>query len=219
MGKDMKLNDWQIEMMKETFNVGVGRAAQALSELTENQHQVILSVPHVDILNTDELFQMVSQISGGHICAVSQGYSGPFEGTAVMLYSEEESLQLVQIMLGSEFPIYKMTEMESDALCEVGNIILNACLGAIGSLINQQIATELPTLHRGTPKDVLAATSAVESDYVIYLRMGFTLAAMNLSGHISFMIEPFRINNLVTCLEEFYKDQLGEKLELGDINE
>lgn len=199
----MNLNEWQIEILKETFNIGVGQAASALSELANNQLQVELTVPQVMLLPPDRLLDAVNEVSGDNICAVSQSYSGPFEGVAVMLYSEEASLQLVSILLGTDFPVDRMTEIETDALCEVGNIILNSCLGAIGSLLGKEIETGLPMISRGKPQDVLTAKSEF-SGQVVYLKMGFNIATMNLSGHISFLLEPEKISNLIKCLEEYY---------------
>lgn len=202
----MKLTDWQVEILKETFNVGVGKAASALSELTDDLLQVDLTVPVVRLLDPKQLLDAVNEVSGSNICAVSQHYSGPFEGVAVMLYSEEASLQLVSIMLGTDFPVEQMTEIETDALCEVGNIILNSCLGAIGSLLNKEIETGLPVISRGKPQEVLAANIQLSSQ-VVYLKMGFAIASMNLSGHISFLLEPERIGALIQCLENHYSDE------------
>lgn len=193
-------------MLKETINLGVGKAAASLSELTNNQHEVLLSIPKVSILPIQELFSEIKKISGDAIFCVSQDYSGPFEGTAVMIYSEKASLQLVQIMLGSEASSQVMNDIELDALCEVGNIVLNSCLGAIGSAMGEEISTTLPRIAKGTPEAVLNFNKrGAETQDVIYLRMGFTLANTNLKGHISFLLETAKIEALIEGLERVYR--------------
>lgn len=201
--------EWQEEILKETINIGVGRAAASLSELTNNEHEVLLSVPSVSVLKVKDLHDEVKKVSGEAIFGVSQKYSGPFEGTAIMIYSEIASLQLVQIMLGSEITSHVMNDIELDALCEVGNIILNSCLGAIGTAMNEEISTELPKIHRGSPEEVLKLNQDAHTDDVIYLRMGFRLETMDLSGHISFLLSSDKIEYLVNRLEKIYKIDQG----------
>ncbi len=198
------LTEWQEEMLKETINIGVGRAAASLSELTNHQHEVILSIPAVSIMATEKLYEEIQKVSGDAIFGVSQKYSGPFEGTAVMIYSEEASLRLVQIMLGSEETTHLMNDIEMDALCEVGNIVLNSCLGAIGSAMGEEISTELPKISKGTPREVLRLGENRSITDVIYLRMGFSLATTDLKGHISFLLETDKIDALVRGLEKVY---------------
>ena len=128
----MNLSDIHVDLLKETFNVGVGQAATALSEIAGGE-EIMLSVPQIQMLTISELSEQVRTVSGEKLCSVVEEFQGPFQGRAMMLYSERESLELVKLMLGETFPVEQMSEMEGEALCEVGNIVLNACLSAMAT--------------------------------------------------------------------------------------
>ena len=60
--------------------------------------------------------------------AVSQQFSGPFDADAVLLFTEENTLEIVRDMMGSQMSIEELAEFEQEAMCELGNIILECLL-------------------------------------------------------------------------------------------
>jgi len=202
----MQLDVFEESLLTEAFNMGVGRAAKSLSELGPEKSRVNLSVPEVNIVKVDELVSQIKEVSGDYICLVGEKYHGPFAGTAVVMYSHESSLQLVRIMLDSHFPLDKMTEMESDALCEVGNIILNACLATLANLFKLRIDRELPEVKIGGPREVLETYLDLKNqDEVLYLRMAFSIQKQDIVGHISFLLATEKIQVLLELLEQHHR--------------
>ncbi|SMF04826.1 chemotaxis protein CheX [Pseudobacteriovorax antillogorgiicola] len=200
----MKLTEWQEELLKETFNLGVGKASASIGELAGCE--VELTVPEVQICQLKTLVNDISAMEGSSLSAVIQTYSGPFEGTAMMLYSEEASLDLVRLIMGSDTPSEQLSELEYDALCEVGNIVLNGCLSSLGGLFEAEIETELPELLSGTTKDVLTLEGKLdEGKQVVFLKMGFQVATGKLQGYLSFILDTDKIHNLLECLENYYR--------------
>lgn len=200
----MNLSEWQEELLKETFNIGVGKASASIGELADCE--VELTVPEVKICQLSMLIRDVVAMEGTALSAVIQGYNGPFEGTAMMLYSEKASLDLVRLIMGSETPSEQLSELENDALCEIGNIVLNGCLSSLGSLFEAEIETELPELLSGTTTDVLTLDGKLEEDkQVVFLNMGFRVAEGSLQGYLSFILDTDKIQKLLTCLEEYYR--------------
>lgn len=200
----MKLTPLQEDVLKETFNMGVGRASASIGELA--RCEVSLTVPEAHICELSTLIRKISADEGGKLSAVIQGYSGPFEGTAMMLYSESASLDLVRLIMGSDTPSEQLSEMESDALCEVGNIVLNACLSSLGQLFDAQIETNLPEIITGSTFDVLTLEGKLPSDkQIVFLKMGFRVATGQLQGYLSFILDTDKIQNLVDSLDRYYE--------------
>ena len=200
----MNLTEWQEELLKETFNLGVGKASAAIGELAGCE--VELTVPEVSISLLSDLIANIAKMEGSALSAVMQGYSGPFEGTAMMLYSEEASLDLVRMIMGSDTPSEQLSELENDALCEVGNIVLNSCLSSLGSLFEAEIETELPELLTGDISDVLTLEGRLDQGkQVVFLKMGFAVATGKLQGYLSFILDTDKIHNLLECLEAYYR--------------
>jgi chemotaxis protein CheC len=125
MGGEIEFDEDQLDLLKETFNIGVGQAAGALSELAGDLYEVELSIPSARLIPIRRLADELSGGTVGEVCAVTQQYEGVLPGTAILLYPEKESLALVRLMLGADHAVEEMSELASDALCEVGNILLN----------------------------------------------------------------------------------------------
>lgn len=200
----MKLTEWQEELLKETFNLGVGKASAAIGELAECE--VELTVPEVYLCALQQLIDDIVEEEGDHLSAVTQSYSGPFEGTAMMLYSEDASLDLVRLIMGSDTPSEQLSELENDALCEVGNIVLNSCLSSLGGLFEAEIETELPELVTGKTDNVLTLEGLLQKDKkVVFLKMGFRVETGQLQGYLSFILDTDKIQKLLDCLEVYYR--------------
>jgi len=201
----MNLTETQTDLLKETFNIGVGLAASSLSELSGGE-EILLSVPTVEFKTLLDLEASVRESSGDEVCGVSETFSGPFDGSAMMLYSKKESLELVKIMLGETIPVEQLSEMEGEALCEVGNIVLNAVISALADMFGTEIGTEVPVLHTGNCMEVLQKSLGVAEEHqVLHLRMDFSLASHHLEGDIGFFLDVVSVEKLAQALDDYFR--------------
>ncbi|MGB3058673.1 MAG: chemotaxis protein CheC, partial [Anaerolineae bacterium] len=74
----MNLTAQQEDALVELINIGFGRAAAALSELTGQR--VLLDVPHVTITPLDQLRQALDGFVSGDIATVHQIFGGQVAG-------------------------------------------------------------------------------------------------------------------------------------------
>ena len=81
-------------------------------------------------------------------------------GKALLIFPEQNGLDLVRLILRNSPPLSEMTEMEQEAFSEVGNIILNSCVGSIDvmDMYVQRPSREAPPPRLDSP---LAARPAV----------------------------------------------------------
>lgn len=203
------LNEDQLDLLKEMFNLGVGKAAASLSKLANNKYEVVLSLPKLQMMTLGEMIRILSNESNDNFSSVSQKYSGPFAGTAHMLYSHSASLRLVSIMLGNNIPQDQLSDLERDALMEIGNVLLNACLGALSSMFDDEIETELPTLQTGSPEDILLSENGNINSQIIFIRSEFHIKEENLKGYISLFLETDKLKKLLECIDR-YNEKLME---------
>lgn len=204
----MILSETHEDLLKETLNIGVGSAADALSEIAGGE-EIILTVPQLKMMSIEELGRQVRDVSGEEICSVSESFRGPFSGKAMMLYSQRESLELVRLMLGDMIPVDQIREMEGEALCEVGNIVLNACLASLADMVGSELETDLPELKVGHFEKVLALGAENPTEHsILYLRMDFTMARYQLQGHIGFIFDLDSVAAMLACLEKYLNSML-----------
>jgi chemotaxis protein CheC len=175
----------------ELFNLGMGQAASALNQMVDQE--VDLSVPYLDIVRRVDAAEQIGCPTGQRICAVRQGFGGPFEGQAMLLFPESSSLELVRRLMPDSPPVTDMTDLEEEALTEVGNVILNHCLASFANLLNAEINTEIPNFQVGRPEEIIGAAC----DYILIIRVDFGLYSQHIRGHVLFMqdiesIQAFR---------------------------
>ncbi|MBY0463387.1 MAG: chemotaxis protein CheC, partial [Burkholderiales bacterium] len=120
----MTLDDLALDALTELFNLGVGQAASAFSQIAGDTVQ--LTVPRVRVMTHAELSQYLGEGGKVAVSAVRQRYSGAINSEAVLMFPAERGLQLVQMMVGGELPLDQLAEMEQEALSEIGNILLNS---------------------------------------------------------------------------------------------
>ena len=93
----IKLTELQKDALGELFNIGMGRASASLSEMVGEE--VELSVPLVEILPYSEAIENISITVGQEVTAVRETFKGAFWGDALLLFPENQSLQLVKALL------------------------------------------------------------------------------------------------------------------------
>lgn len=142
-----ELNDDEKDALKEIFNIGIGRAASALSEMVHDE--VLLSIPHLAIISRQQSIEMIIERAQDNITAIKQQFHGFFAGTGLLIYPESSSLELVRTLIGEDIPLESLSELEQESLLEVGNIILNACLGSFANMMDIEFDFDLPEFFKG----------------------------------------------------------------------
>ena len=94
------LSDIERDALAEIANVGVSRAATSLRQMVGEQ--VLLSVPAVNIVSREAAAELVEKGSNPKLVAVQQLFSGPFSGRALLIFPQDQSLELVRSIVGDE---------------------------------------------------------------------------------------------------------------------
>jgi len=195
----LKLTPIEYDALVEIFNIGVGQAASVMSQMV---HEAItLAVPEVSILTGAEAAAELENASGVRISCVGQKFTGAFSGEALLIFPQESSLEVVRSMIGSSIPLSQLTELEQDALTEVGNIIINACLSQLSDLFEQHFDTDPPELRTGTSVEVIGP--AHMDGPVMFLHIRFQLAQRQVQGYIAFLLNAPSLRQLQEAITRF----------------
>ena len=210
----MQLDELEQDALLEAFNLGAGRAAGSLEAMIGGLYEIRLSVPSIEMLSMQALADQLVQEIGPAGCGVSQSLSGAFQGKAMLIYSEAASLGLVKMLLddveGAEASLADaatFSQLESDAFLEVGNVVLNACLGSLGNQFGFQLDIGLPSFHHGSPEEILGGASGYRpDDSLIHLKIDFSIADRDLSGHIGFFLDVAAKEQLRTHMRAYLRE-------------
>src|SRR6476620_11356463 len=92
----MELTDSQRDALTELINIGYGRAAGALSELTG--YRVTLEVPRITMHRIEQITPLLAKLVEGEVASVNQVFSGPVAGNALLLIDERSAAMLSKLL-------------------------------------------------------------------------------------------------------------------------
>ena len=205
----VNLSELENDALVEIFNIGVGHAAAAMSEIVNEE--VTMSVPSITFLDRAEAAALLgSKRDGERICGVSQHYDGAFATEAILMFPEDKSLEIVRLMVGDSMPLDQLTEMEQEAMSEIGNIILNSCVGTLANLFDSELHGSLPVYHVGTSAEILSVCNEQGNDVVLMLHIDFVLSKHQIHGYVAFVLDLSALHDLKQQVSHYLAKVLGQ---------
>jgi len=201
MNNNIQLTELQTDAISELLNIGMGQAAHSLSEIVNEE--VKLSIPSLELLTRQSAAQILTHNSPLRIAVVKQNFKGPFWGEALLLFPEDKGLELVRHLIKNESSLETLRELEQDALTEVGNIILNACLSSLANILIADLSSDLPVFMTGTAIEVLHADTSQSQEVVMFLRMRFSLQSEEIDGYVAFVLEIYSIEQFLKDIDKY----------------
>jgi len=198
----MNLSELQLDALTEVFNLGAGQAAASLSEIVGDE--VRLSVPRIQFNDRSEVNAATLSLADQRVGSVRQHFSGPFSLDASLLFKEEGALEIVQEMIGSQVSVDDLVDFEQEAMCELGNIILNGCMSAIADMLEVQLSSTLPE-YTVDAADVVVAhlLSDTTQPVILVLFIDLTIEKRQTHGYLVFLLTSNSLAELVAALDRF----------------
>ncbi len=136
------------DILTEVVNIGVGKAADSLSQLIGER--ICLSVPGIIVCEPEELNRVLGERSELLDTSVVQEFEGSVTGRAVLAFPNTSGVKLGQALAGLDETPGELDLDLSEILEEVGNIVLNGVLGSISNLLDTNLSYSVPRLHKAT---------------------------------------------------------------------
>lgn len=200
----LTLSELQYDALGEIFNIGVGRAAASLSQIVNDEVQ--LNAPAVSLIHIEQASRLLHSSELQQFSSVSQTFSGPFVAQALLVFPESNALEIVRLMVGPHMSTDEVSEFEQEAMCEIGNIILNACMSSLADIFHISFSSTLP-LHRFGDAENLPVLEGDEDQMVLLLQVDMVISQQHIQGHILFLLSVASMHSLVACLDDYLKAQ------------
>lgn len=198
----MFLTDTQKDAITELINIGFSKSAASLSELTG--YRILLGIPEVKVIPIEELSVHLSHIIPDKIVTVHQIFNGPISGDAMLILNHQDSKKLVSLLLDGRNDQSLTDASIRDVLSEVGNILLNSCLGMFGNILRIRITFTVPQLQLETLENLIRTITIdnMEISYALMVSMDFQLRDKSIN---SFLVLVLGITSLEQLLVEIEK--------------
>jgi len=198
------LTEIEQDALAEIANMGVSRAANSLRQMVGEQ--VLLSVPAVGIVTRQEASRLVERNNIKKLVAVQQSFQGPFDGRALLIFPEVQSLELVRAIVGDQHSLEDVIDLEHEALAETGNIILNGCLATMANVLHRTMGVSLPTIVRGDGARIFELEGfGSEAAFVLFLYIDFNIKRHDLHGFIALLMDLPSTAALKAIIHDFIR--------------
>ncbi len=195
----IEVSDLQHDYVTEVINISIGKAASTMSELINDS--IKMSVPRIELLPANEAIESFVSKEPRKLSGVCQKFNGCLDGEAFLLFPEENSLSIIKMMLGNSVPVNSMAELEQEALCEIGNIIINSVLGSIADLFHERIDSELP-LYISSEYNELIYNTNPEDNIIMMIQVEFILESQSIKGYVSMIVNINSFSEFLKALDK-----------------
>jgi chemotaxis protein CheC len=195
----MNLTELQRDVLKELVNVGVGRAASSLNELTGSP--ILLHVPELEIMTLHEASRRIAAMGLGKQASVQLSFSGFLQGNIALVFPFSSAATLVALLTRDEGDYLDVDGLRAATLEETGNLILNGVVGSIANALDERIVFALPyySEQEGLPDRVVGGSSG--SPDLIFARARFTTSGQEIWGDIYLYFAAASLSGLTAALD------------------
>jgi len=199
----VNLTEPQRDALVELLNIGFGRAGAALSKLTG--HRILLEVPEVAIHPVSQLDALLGRVTTARVASVHQVFSGPVAGDALLILDPVAAATLKELLTDEPALPLELDTSSREVLTEVGNILLNACIGTFGNLLRVPMSFSVPDIDIATLHSVMDKLAAVGDAmrYALVVTAGFRLRDAEVTGYVVIVLTVQSLTRLLIAVEQW----------------
>ena len=202
----MVLTERQNDALTELINIAFARTGAALSDLTG--HRVLLETPMVSLHLTNELDESLARFVPGEVAWIHQVFHGPVAGDALLLLNYEGALHLTELLTDEANETSRLDESAREVLTEVGNILLNACLGVFGNILHVHVGFSVPRLRLDSIDDLIDWLNRGRGElrYALIVYTKFQIKDSHVNGYLVLVLNMQSLDRLVKEIDEWILD-------------
>ncbi len=170
------------EILFQMTELALLESASLISSLGHNQ--VKFTVDLIGLKNKHELDSLFNP-EHPDMFAVCHQIDGPCSGHIVFLLEEKSALLFTKAVLDKQDQMLKLSEMEEEALLEIGNIIVNNFLSNYVQILDESIYTAVPVLKQRHYVQLVDELNSEPVDKEFYIvKFAVEIATCNCFAHI-----------------------------------
>lgn len=185
------LSETQKDALVEIGNICAGNAATALSQLLKKRINII--VPQILLLPIEQVPSAVGGINN-LVAGLVVRVLGDLPSTIVFIFSQRDALTLASLMTGKPVSDGRVIgDLERSALKEIGLILTNAYLVALGSFVGMGFVPTVPELivdMAGAIIDYILIELSCKSEFALLIDSEFTEPTTSIKGHFFIIPNP-----------------------------
>jgi len=203
------LNERQSDALAELINIAFGLTAAKLSDISG--HRVFLDPPVIGSYPIAGFAKEMDVFASGEVVSVHQVFSGPFSGDAILCLNPEGAMRLSNLLVEEHLQSQQLDTTSGEILTEIGNMLLSACLGVFGNLLQMHVSFSVPVLHRDSLQQFLNSltVAGTEIQYAVVINSTFKIREDGVRGRIAIVLSVSSLERLIQAVEHWEGSQLA----------
>ncbi|WP_165187772.1 chemotaxis protein CheX [Caulobacter soli] len=177
------LSDIENDALTELVNIAVSGAAVRLRAMVGAE--VKLTVPAVSIVDGVNAVRTMEALGLTSVMAVRQSFSGRLFGETMLVFPEENYGDLIRAVLGADMPEADVEALTTDALGEIGNVLLLGFLSTIGAMLDVQFQVSIPTVAIARPEEIFAGDA---NQVALFIYVNFSISGREVRGYFGLVL-------------------------------
>ena len=118
---------------------------------------------------------------------------------------------LTDLLCAQQSHSRRLDEAAREALTEIGNILLNACLGMFGNMLQVQVSFSMPRLHLESLDSLLRSITvgSEELRYAVIVSTAFHIKEGAVSGYLVIVLGVSSLDRLIRAIEAWEERNHG----------
>lgn len=198
----------KLDACREMVNIAMGRAGENLAQLLGEF--IDLPIPNVNAIESNELSMAVAEINRNEsVSAVSKGFiSEGISGEALVIFNDTNSQNIVELLKYP--PSDSSDKLALEALMDVSNILIGACLNGLSEQLNVAFSHTHPVLlgqHQGL--STLLSDNVHRWGKLMAIEIGYAIKARDISFDLLLLFPGDAMNHIYSrLLNDGDKDSL-----------
>jgi chemotaxis protein CheC len=199
----IRLNEHQSEALAELINLAFGLTGAKLSEISG--YRLVLTPPVVASHRMSDLAGGLSIFASGEVVSVHQAFSGPFSGEAILFLNHDGALTLSNLLVEEHLHAKLLDTSTGEILCEIGNMLLSACLGVFSNLLQIHVNFSVPQLHQDSFPQFVAslATAPSELQYAVVISSLFRVSENGVDRPMAIILGVSSLEQLAQAVDQW----------------
>ena len=203
-------NEDKLDACREMVNIAMGRAGENLAELLGEF--IDLPIPNVNLIESNELSMAVAEINRNEsVSAVSKGFiSEGISGEALVIFNDTNSQNIVDLLKYP--PSASSDKLALEALMDVSNILIGACLNGLSEQLSVAFSHTHPVLlgqHQGL--SALLSDNVHRWGKLMAIEIGYAIKARDISFDLLLLFPGDAMNHVYERLLSDEMDANGDK--------
>ncbi len=199
----MELSYFQLDVLQELVNIGMGRAAGALNQMT--RAHIELSAPSIRLMRMTALKRHGRLTCQAEMDIVTLRFRGTFSGLAALFFQSESGTNLVELILGERQIPAGMDGLRCDTLREVGNIVLIWVMGAMANTMEGHL-DYAPLRYTRNFEDMLKDEDAAQT-MALLIKADFSVERHVVQGNVLALLDARGYAQLLAAMDNMVREK------------